>query len=104
MPDQFWSLTWGEFWRMYKGYMKRLDFENRRMWVHTAEQMSLLYNLNRTNKMPLTTPDDFLPKQYLKDRPESLPKTSPEAMRKRIEDSKRFDGKGVKKTVYGAGK
>ena len=59
-PDEFWELTWGEFIRMQKGYMRRVKLES----MNVANVLAAIYNtIPRKKGANGYTANDFLPKE-----------------------------------------
>lgn len=88
MPDEFWSLTWGEYYRMVKGYNR--NFEQKR---HTLAWLrATIYNTipRAPGKAPYVA-DDFLEKEGEERTPEQMAELADAAIKR----SEKFDKGGV---------
>lgn len=94
-PDEFWDLTWGEYFRMARGYNRRYDLEQ----FKTGHILAAIYNTipRKKGAEPLTA-QDFMPKKS-KPLKQYTPEERKELARKALEKAQQFDIKGVKKII-----
>ena len=96
LPDVFWSLSWGEYYRMVRGYNRRAERDS----YATANILAAIYNtIPRKAGKDGYTADDFMAKKTDTDRQDMTPEERQQRAKEALERSKRFDGKGVVKKV-----
>jgi len=96
LPDDFWSLSWGEYYRMVRGYHRRAELSAHK----DANILAAIYNTipRKKGSQPYTA-DDFLAKNRKgQDRSDLTLEERQELAREALEKSKRFK-KGVVKTT-----
>ena len=95
-PDVFWSLSWGDYYRMVRGYYRRVERDSK----NTATILAAIYNGPRKKKGGGDfTADDFMAKATDTNRQDLTEEERRQIAKEAYEKSKRFDRKGVVKKV-----
>ena len=97
LPDVFWGLSWGEYYRMVRGYHRRAEFAA----YKDANILAAIYNTipRKKGSQPYTA-DDFLAKKQQSRRGDDLTiEQRQELARQAVEKAKRFEKGVIKKIV-----
>lgn len=95
-PDEFWRLTWGEYYRMVRGYNRRSKLSG----YSTASVLAAIYNTipRKKGSQPYTAEDFMRSEQPRQAVSELTEEERLKIARERTESLKRFK-KGVKREV-----